>query len=205
MKFIISIFFLLFSLLGGISKADFNILQAMEMDKKNNLKLLERSPGHFSLFLNREPDILYSSEYLNLFTFKTGGPEWRCLSEAIYFEGRGESLHGQFAIAEVVVNRMQHPRFPDTVCGVVKQGGVKKHRCQFSYMCDGRFEQIKETDAFNRAGRIAEIILNGAQKNLTDGSTFYHNENVSPAWSKELTFVEKIGRHRFYKYSTAQN
>ncbi|MEO0990602.1 MAG: cell wall hydrolase [Pseudomonadota bacterium] len=130
----------------------------------------------------------------------SGGPEWRCLTEALYFEARGESLTGQFAVAEVVLNRVASPAFPDTVCGVINQGtGNGKHACQFSYNCDGKAEVFSETRAYDTVGKVARILLDGAHRGLTDGATHYHTKAVSPRWSRVYNRTATYGVHHFYK------
>lgn len=130
------------------------------------------------------------------------GAEWRCLTEAIYFEARGETTRGQFAVAEVILNRVDSKRFPATVCGVVTQGTGKKHQCQFSYTCDGRAEVVRERGAFVKAARIAKTMLDGRPRILTNRATHYHTKAVSPRWSKRLQETARIGEHIFYRRTT---
>ena len=124
--------------------------------------------------------------------------EWTCLTEALYFEARGEKVVGQFAVAEVILNRVDSPKFPDTVCAVVDQGSGRKHACQFSYRCDGVHENIPKNNNFDRAGRIAEIMISGGSRQLVGGATFYHSTSVQPFWSLEFYETTKIGKHKFY-------
>ena len=77
--------------------------------------------------------------------FRKGGAEWACLTEALYFEARGETLKGQLAVAEVILNRVDNRKYPDSICGVITQGASKRHKCQFSFKCDGRPEKILGT------------------------------------------------------------
>ena len=83
-----------------------------------------------------------------------GGKEWACLTEALYFEARGETVKGQFAVAEVILNRVSSPSFPDTICGVINQGTGRKFACQFTYTCDGRAEVIREPKAMKWWARL---------------------------------------------------
>ena len=129
-----------------------------------------------------------------------GGDEWRCLTEAIYFEARGETTRGQFAVAEVILNRVDSKRYPETVCGVVTQGTGKKYACQFSYTCDGQAEVVHEKGAFVKAARIAKSMLEGRPRVLTNRATHYHTTAVSPKWSRKLLKTTQIGVHIFYKY-----
>ncbi|WP_432449341.1 cell wall hydrolase [Aliiroseovarius marinus] len=125
--------------------------------------------------------------------------EWRCLSEALYFEARGETVKGQFAVAEVIMNRVAHARFPNTICGVINQGTGRKYACQFTYTCDGRAEVIHEPASFARVGKIARAVIDGAPRNLTAGATHYHTTAVSPRWASVFARTASIGVHRFYR------
>lgn len=124
--------------------------------------------------------------------------ELQCLSEALYFEARGETLKGQFAVAEVILNRVDSPTYPRTVCGVVNQGSQGKG-CQFSYACDGKPEAITEAKAFERAEKIAAIMLAGAPRGLTMGATHFHTAQVRPGWAHRLPRTATIGAHLFYR------
>ena len=125
-----------------------------------------------------------------------GDAEWQCLTEELYFEARGESLDGQIAVAEVILNRKDSGLYPGTVCGVVKQRGGGG--CQFSYVCDGK-KKMRERDAADLAGRIARAMLDGAPRLLTDGATHFHTRHVRPGWSKRFAHTTSIGAHLFYR------
>ncbi|KZX94576.1 MULTISPECIES: cell wall hydrolase [unclassified Sulfitobacter] len=129
----------------------------------------------------------------------SGSDEWQCLAEALYFEARGETVKGQFAVAEVILNRVRSKRFPGTLCGVINQGTGKKYQCQFTYTCDGHKEVIAEPRAFARVGKVARAVLDGKAPRITDGATHYHTTAVSPNWSKVFTRTAKIGVHLFYR------
>ncbi len=144
----------------------------------------------------------YTREWLDSQTPVKGGDDWRCLSEALYFEARGETVKGQFAVAEVILNRVDSPRYPGTICGVVKQGTGQLYGCQFTYTCDGRAEVIAEPRAFERVGKIADIMVSGAERPLTDGATHYHTRSVSPGWARIFPRTASIGTHYFYKQPT---
>jgi spore germination cell wall hydrolase CwlJ-like protein len=132
----------------------------------------------------------------------TGGPEWQCLTEALYFEARGESLDGMFAVAEVILNRRDSSNFPGSVCGVVHQGTGAAYACQFTYTCDGRSDVVHERAAWNTVGRVATLMLGGAPRSLTGGATFYHTRGVNPSWSARFTRTAAIGAHLFYRQPT---
>ena len=131
-----------------------------------------------------------------------GGEQWRCLAEALYFEARGESVKGQFAVAEVIMNRVDSARFPNSVCGVIHQGTGRKYQCQFTYTCDGHAEVIAEHKAFERVGKVAKLVIGGAPRALTAGATYYHTKAVSPKWSRKFARTTTIGVHHFYRHPT---
>ncbi|WP_417241493.1 cell wall hydrolase [Celeribacter sp.] len=145
----------------------------------------------------------YTKPYLAQLPQASGGEAWECLSEALYFEARGESVKGQFAVAEVILNRVSSPAFPDTVCGVVNQGTGKKYQCQFTYTCDGQAEAIHEPKAYTRVGKVARLMLDGAPRRLTEGATHYHTTAVNPRWARKFPRTAQIGVHFFYKMPRA--
>jgi hypothetical protein len=121
-----------------------------------------------------------------------------CLAEAVYFEARGESRDGQAAVAQVVLNRVRHPAFPNTVCGVVYQG-AKGRGCQFSFACDGRPERAEEGAAWRRARRVAARALAGVVVPQIGSATHFHAARVQPNWGPGLRRVAQVGVHVFYK------
>ncbi|MCX8224818.1 MAG: cell wall hydrolase [Sulfitobacter sp.] len=129
----------------------------------------------------------------------SGGEQWKCLSEALYFEARGETVKGQFAVAEVILNRVKSARFPGSLCSVINQGTGKKYQCQFTYTCDGYAEVIAEPRAYTQVGKIARAVLDGKVPTLTDGATYYHTTAVKPRWSSVFTRTAQIGVHLFYR------
>lgn len=131
----------------------------------------------------------------------SGGAQWQCLAEALYFEARGESVKGQIAVAEVILNRVTSSRFPDSVCGVIRQGTGRKYACQFTYTCDGHPERVSEPAAFDRVGKIARMMLDGAPRTLAGGATYYHTTAVSPRWSRKFRRTARHGVHLFYAQS----
>ena len=124
---------------------------------------------------------------------------WYCLTEALYFEARGEPLRGQIAVAEVILNRVDSKKYPNSVCGVVQQGQHRRNACQFSYNCDGKSNRIGEKKAFNKLGKLAYVMLNGADRKLTGDAQYYHNNTVRPRWSRKMVRTARIGRHIFYR------
>ena len=141
--------------------------------------------------------IEYSTDWLYAQAAPSGDAQWACLKTALYFEARGESLKGQFAVAEVILNRVDSAVYPNTVCGVVGQGS--RGSCQFSYHCDGQGEAMHERGAADLAGRIARVMLDGAPRGLTSGATYFHSRAVSPTWSRKFPRTASIGAHLFYR------
>jgi spore germination cell wall hydrolase CwlJ-like protein len=131
-----------------------------------------------------------------------GGSEQDCLAEALYFEARGESVDGQMAVAEVILNRLSSRGFPKTVCGVVHQGGEARYACQFTYHCDGRRDSFPERQAYEQVAKVARIMLQGRPLTLTEGATYYHTAAVKPRWSRRMTQTVTIGTHIFYRQPT---
>ncbi|MXU65518.1 cell wall hydrolase [Rhodobacteraceae bacterium KN286] len=133
-----------------------------------------------------------------------GGAELDCLAEALYFEARGETLLGQIAVLEVILNRVDAKKYPDSVCGVIAQGtsSGRKHACQFSYKCDGRKEVFSEKATYERGRKLAKMMLDGRTRDLTDGATHYHTKHVNPSWARRLTKTARYGVHLFYRYPT---
>lgn len=120
-----------------------------------------------------------------------------CLALTVYYEARGENPDGQLAVAEVVMNRVQDPRFAGDVCSVVAEDwGAEPHDCQFSFMCDGKPEEPEDFIAWAVARDIANKALAGDV--LGHGATHYHADYVSPWWADTLTPVGKVGSHIFY-------
>ncbi len=129
-----------------------------------------------------------------------------CLAQAIYFEARGESPRGQMLVGQVILNRVESPRFPDTVCGVVYQNASHRDACQFSFACDGRPETVGDRHAWKEAVERSRRLLDcdeacRAGKGWTDNlwsATYYHAQSVSPRWASRLQRAGKVGAHLFY-------
>ncbi|WP_273509095.1 cell wall hydrolase [Planktotalea frisia] len=143
--------------------------------------------------------IQYTRSFLDALPAAQGGKHLNCLSEALYFEARGETIKGQFAVAEVIMNRVASSRYPDSVCGVINQGTGRKFACQFTYTCDGRAEVITEKSTYARLRKIAKLSMSDLPKTLTKGATHYHTTAVKPKWSRVFPRTAKIGVHLFYR------
>lgn len=128
-----------------------------------------------------------------------GSGEFTCLAEALYFEARGETVKGQFAVAEVIRNRVKSDRFPGSYCGVINQGTGKKYQCQFTYTCDGRPEVVSEPTAYARVAKVARATIDGKSPDVTHGATFYHTTAVRPSWARKFTNTARFGVHLFYR------
>lgn len=125
-----------------------------------------------------------------------------CLTEALYFEARGESRQGQIAVAEVILNRVQSPNYPGSVCGVIAQGDYRQYSCQFSYRCDGRPIRYREQAALSQVRDVAQFMLSGADTNVTNGATHFHGRGVNPSWAARFPRTASIGAHHFYREPT---
>ncbi|MDP1631844.1 MAG: cell wall hydrolase [Caulobacter sp.] len=123
-----------------------------------------------------------------------------CLTQAVYYEARGETPSGQAAVAQVVLNRARHPAFPKSVCGVVFQGASSGGVCQFSFACDGSMRKRRESGAWARAERVAARALSGEVMSTVGNATHFHTINVSPGWGPRLTRVAQVGLHIFYRF-----
>lgn len=147
-------------------------------------------------------DFSYSRDYLAAMPPASGGAQWRCLAEALYFEARGESTRGLFAVGEVILNRVDSAAYPNSICGVINQGTGRKYACQFTYTCDGHAETIAEPRAFARVGKVAKLLIEGAPRALTAGATHYHTKAVNPSWARRFPRTAEIGFHYFYRQPT---
>jgi spore germination cell wall hydrolase CwlJ-like protein len=128
-----------------------------------------------------------------------GGEQFACLAKALYFEARGESVKGQFAVAEVILNRVDSRKYPNSICGVVGQGAGRRNGCQFSFMCDGHADNIREKAAYDRVAKIARLMMDGAPRELTKGATHFHTTNIRPSWARRFPNTARIGSHLFYR------
>ena len=126
---------------------------------------------------------LYASEF-----------EIKCMAMAIYFESRGSNLADQAAVTDVIMNRVESRKFPNTICEVVKQ------RHQFSFFWDGKSDRMRNTDAAASAYLLAYQVINYKRfRGITEGSDHYHAIYVKPYWIKSFNLVGKIGKHIYYK------
>ncbi len=125
-----------------------------------------------------------------------------CLTQAVYYEAGYEPIEGRRAVAQVVLNRMRHPAFPKSVCGVVYQGSTGAV-CQFSFICDGALYRRPSQSAWNEAEAVAEAALDGYVEHAVGEATHYHADYVAPRWAPMLAKVAKLGAHIFYRWPGA--
>lgn len=126
--------------------------------------------------------------------------EQQCLASGIYFEARGESVKGQAAVAQVILNRVRNPAYPDTICGVVYQNEDWRNRCQFSFACDNIIDRIRSREHWAMAREVALAVTAGKiWLKEVGSSTHYHAVYVRPNWARTMKKVGRIGLHVFYR------
>lgn len=151
------------------------------------------------------PPILVDETY-------TVSEDEHCMALNIYHESRSENIAGKYAVADVVLNRVKDDRWPNTVCEVIHESEMrpswadptvmvpKRHRCQFSWFCDGMNDEPKDIDAYNDALVVAsQIIKENRYRGITEGATHYHATYVNPNWNKRFQQIGRIGSHIFYR------
>tara|TARA_B100000282_G_scaffold154217_1_gene110991 strand:+ start:364 stop:1047 length:684 start_codon:yes stop_codon:yes gene_type:complete len=151
-------------------------------------------------------------------------PEALCMALNIYYESRSDNLAGQYAVADVVLNRMHDDRYPNTVCEVIKEGPVReswktkqdpdlsesdriynpvRNMCQFSWYCDGKSDEPKDETGWAQAQYVAgNIMYNGKYRGISEGATHYHATYVKPKWrfDRGMNHIGRIGSHIFYRW-----
>ncbi|WP_293876530.1 MULTISPECIES: cell wall hydrolase [unclassified Sphingomonas] len=126
-----------------------------------------------------------------------------CLTAAVYYEARSESVDGQRAVAQVVLNRVRDRAFPHSVCGVVFQGSNRRTGCQFSFTCDGSMAYRRDPASWARAQLVAQAALAGSVYAPVGGATFYHTSAILPWWASSLARIGSVGAHIFYRWRGA--
>ena len=134
-------------------------------------------------------------------------PEMWCLAQNIYYEARSSNRADRIAVADVVMNRVNDKRYPNTICDVVKQGEqhangkMKRNRCQFSWYCDGKSDWPTNMDAWVEAQQIAyNMLVHSDARGITEGATHYHATYVEPNWARHYALIGRIGEHIFYRW-----
>lgn len=123
-----------------------------------------------------------------------------CLTQAVYYEARGEGVDGMRAVAQVILNRVRHPAFPKTICNVVYQGALHGTSCQFSFVCNGAMGNRVESSAWRRARDVAGAALEGYVMKSVGTATHFHTLRVDPMWSATMVRVATVGGHAFYQF-----
>ena len=132
-----------------------------------------------------------------------------CMAQNIYFEAANQSFAGKIAVGHVVINRVEDLQFPNDICGVIYQAKTKvnwkgnvvpiRNQCQFSWYCDGLSDEPVDSVTWIKSLRIADLVLTGEYKDITEGALWYHAYYIYPYWADELEEVTQIDNHRFYK------
>jgi spore germination cell wall hydrolase CwlJ-like protein len=125
----------------------------------------------------------------------------QCLASAVYYEAGNQDVDGERAVAQVVLNRVRHPAFPGSVCGVVYQGSTRQTGCQFTFTCDGSLYRQPDADGWRRAYEIAEKALSGYVYAPVGWATHYHADYVVPTWASSLAKNAIVGAHIFYRWA----
>ena len=131
----------------------------------------------------------------------TYGAALTCLTQTVYYEAANEPMQGRRAVAQVVLNRMRHPAYPKSVCGVVYQGSERRTGCQFSFTCDGSLLRQPATSRWREAQDVARAALAGTVESSVGTATHYHADYVLPKWAFSLGKIEQLGRHIFYRFT----
>jgi spore germination cell wall hydrolase CwlJ-like protein len=126
-----------------------------------------------------------------------------CLASAVYYEAGNQDVDGERAVAQVVLNRVRHPAFPASVCGVVYQGSTRVTGCQFTFTCDGSLNRQPDVDGWRRAMSVAQAALSGEVYTPVGWATHYHADYVVPYWAATLAKNTIVGAHLFYRWPGA--
>ncbi len=177
---------------------DGNALQTAALKVEESIiESLQKLDGQYK---NNIPTQKLSKALLASLPKARGDENFKCLADALYFEARGESLQGQRAVAEVIMNRVNSKRYPNSICGVVYQGTGRKYACQFTFTCDGHPEVVREKTAYARGEKIARLMIDGLYNQpITNGAIYYHTTAVRPSWASKKTPTTRLGVHIFYR------
>lgn len=145
-------------------------------------------------------DDLAGFDFTDIEIARLDGEERDCLAKAIYYEARSESRVGRLAVADVVLNRVASPVYPDSICEVVFEGSERKTGCQFSFTCDGSMKARLNERLWAESEMLAGAVLAGIRKPVSRHATHYHADYVSPPWADTLTPTAVIGTHKFYRF-----
>lgn len=163
--------------------------------------------GTISVTDHLEPEYKIAQTQINKSVRDHRAQEIECLALNIYWETKAVSLADGMAVSDVVMNRVKDSRFPSSVCGVVKQankdsnGNIIKHKCQFSWFCDGKADVPKNVEAWERSRKLArDIYIDKDYIGITEGATHYHAYYVKPSWRLQMDRTTRIGSHIFYRW-----
>ncbi len=147
---------------------------------------------------------LANFDFSALTVAKLDAEERNCLAQAIYYEARSEPRVGQLAVADVVLNRVASPTYPNSICEVVFQGSERRTGCQFSFTCDGSMQARLNQRKWKASEDLAGAILAGIRVPVSRNATHYHANYVTPHWADKLTPTATIGTHKFYKFKSTR-
>lgn len=150
---------------------------------------------------------IYLGSYMNVSQKKLTGDQRECMYLNVYHEAKNQTRDGMKAVIFVTLNRMMSNKYPNSICEVVKQtwrdsaGNIRLHKCQFSWFCDSRSDVPRDMKSWKRVQGVVNATLDNyiTQKDITDGSLWYHAHYVNPYWADRLTFYAQIDDHLFYK------
>ncbi len=176
--------------------------QALDIVPDTRLSALTAVPDSARRTVAPADGAMLSESFLSSMSAPRGSAEWECLADALYFEARGEAVKGVFAVGEVIMNRVDSAEYPNSICGVVHQGTGRKYACQFTWTCDSNSDSIGNPTAHARVGKVAKLLMEGAERSLTAGATHYHTKAVHPSWANRFPRTAEIGAHLFYRQPT---
>jgi spore germination cell wall hydrolase CwlJ-like protein len=180
--------------------------ERLDMDNVPNLGFTGDAEGETAEELNAlRPFSKSAIRPMKPFLLQTSSAEYaralQCLSQAVYYEAAREPQLGQEGVAQVVLNRMRHPAYPKSVCGVVYQGAARTTGCQFTFTCDGALRWAPEPGLWRRAKAVAEHALAGYVDKTVGSATHYHAQYVAPYWAPTLVKMAQVGQHIFYRWT----
>lgn len=188
---------------GGIASGEVSALKAIDALNDQDINATTVLDGAGKAMAHEQalisPGTRLTPQLVSKVKVTDRNEQWHCLTEALYFEARGETFRGQVAVSEVILNRVDSKRYPNSICKVVKQGQNRRNACQFSYNCDGRPNKIGNTKVFERLGQLAWVMMQGKKRDLTGEALFYHNTSVRPRWARKMVKTTRIGEHIFYR------
>ena len=164
--------------------------------------LLESDSEAGAILRARSLDDLQTFDSSHFSTAANLTSEVDCLGLAIYYEARSESFVGQLAVAQVIMNRVRHPAYPSTICGVVFEGAERMTGCQFTFTCDGSMIREPRGRSWRRSQLVAQHAFMGFGRDVTRRATHYHTVAVDPYWNDNLVRTRRIGTHIFYRFPT---